>query len=159
MESWAVARALHVAGVVLWIGGVAMVTAVLLPATRRLPDSAKALAFFEQVERGFGIQSRWTTLLVGASGFYLVHALDLWHRFVDPRYWWMTAMVLVWAIFTLLLFVLEPFVLHRWFQVHAANDARGTLALVQRAHWFLLALSMLTIIGAVAGAHGAALFG
>jgi uncharacterized membrane protein len=159
MESWAVARALHVAGVVLWIGGVAMVTAVLLPAVRRLPDRENALDFFEQVEHGFGRQSRWTTLLVGASGFYLAHALDLWGRFVEPRYWWMGGMVLVWAIFTLLLFVLEPFVLHRWFRARAMKDAPGTLTLIQRAHWFLLTLSMLTLIGAVAGAHGVLIFG
>jgi uncharacterized membrane protein len=35
MEIPGIARALHVLAVVLWIGGVAMVTTVLLPALRR----------------------------------------------------------------------------------------------------------------------------
>jgi len=157
MESWAIARALHVLGVVLWIGGVAMVTLVLLPAVRRL-HSEDALTFFEQVEHGFARQSRWTTVLVGATGFYLMHALDLWHRFADPRYWWISAMLLVWAVFTLLLFVLEPLFLHRWFNARARRDPQGTLMLVQNMHRGLLLLSLLTIGGAVAGAHGVLLF-
>lgn len=36
MPELAIARVLHVLGVVLWIGGVAMVTTVLLPATKRI---------------------------------------------------------------------------------------------------------------------------
>ena len=159
MESWAIARALHVIGVVLWIGGVAMVTLVLLPAVRRRHAAVDALEFFEQVEHGFARQSRWMTLLVGATGFYLMHALDLWHRFTDARYWWMSAMVLVWALFTLMLFVLEPLFLHRWFSARARRDPQGTLRLVQNMHRWLLLLSLLTIGGAVAGAHGALLFG
>ena len=39
MSDLAFARALHVLAVVFWIGGVAMVTTVLLPATRRLKTS------------------------------------------------------------------------------------------------------------------------
>ena len=50
MEDLALARALHVLAVVLWIGGVAMVTTVLLPAIRRLPLSDDPVALFEQVE-------------------------------------------------------------------------------------------------------------
>ena len=159
MESWAIARALHVIGVVLWIGGVAMVTLVLLPAVRRRHAAEDALEFFEQVEHGFARQSRWTTVLVGATGFYLMHALDLWQRFIDPRYWWISAMVLVWALFTLMLFVLEPLFLHRWFSARARRDPHGTLLLVQNMHRGLLLLSLLTIGGAVAGAHGVLLFG
>jgi len=81
MEGWAIARVLHVVGVVLWIGGVAMVTTVLLPATRRLKTPQERVAFFENIERGFAAQSRITTLITGLSGFYLVHRLDLWERF------------------------------------------------------------------------------
>src|SRR5687768_10499129 len=101
---WGLARAAHVLGVVLWIGGVAMVTTVLLPALSKRSADADALALFERLEQDFGRQARWTTALVGITGFYLAVALDLWHRFAEPRYWWMSAMVAIWAIFTLLLF-------------------------------------------------------
>ena len=157
METWGWARALHVLGVVLWIGGVSMVTTVLLPAVRKVADG-DAMALFDRLERRFARQSRWTTALVGATGFYLVYALGLWHRYAELRYWWMTAMLLVWVLFTLMLFVLEPLVLHRWLSARARTDPKGTLRLVQRLHWFLLAVSVVTIAGAVAGSHGVLLF-
>jgi uncharacterized membrane protein len=154
MEAWAYARALHVIGVVLWIGGVSMVTLSLLPAAREACNADNPLELFDRVERRFARQSRWTTVLVGATGFYLVYALDLWHRFTQPAYWWMAAMVLVWALFTLMLFILEPLVLHRWFEQRARRDSAGTVRLIVRMHWLLLVLSLLTIAGAVAGSHG-----
>lgn len=158
MDSWGYARALHVIGVVLWIGGVAMVTTVLIPAVRRLSAEHNPVEFFERVEQRFARQARWSTALVGATGFYLVYALDLWHRFAELQYWWMSAMVLVWLIFTLMLFVLEPLVLHRRFAERARRDRSGTLRFIARMHWFLLALSVVTIAGAVAGSHGAVVF-
>ncbi len=154
MRDWIVARVLHVVGVVLWIGGVAMVTTVLLPAARRLRPPQEQVEFFEQIEAGFARQVRWTTLLTGLSGFYLAYVLDAWDRFRQPAYWWMHAMVLVWALFTLMLFVLEPLWLHRWFREAARRNPDRTLALIRRLHWFLLSVSLLTIAGAVAGSHG-----
>ena len=153
MEAWGLARALHVMGVVLWIGGIAIVTTVLLPAVMRLRD-VEAIALFERLEHRFSRQSRWTTLLVGITGFYLVHELDLWQRFTELRYWWMSAMVLVWALFTLVLFVLEPLYLHRWYTARARVDPQGTLRIIGSMHWLLLVLSLATVAGAVAGSHG-----
>jgi uncharacterized membrane protein len=149
-----VARILHVIGVVLWIGGVAMVTTVLLPATRRLKSPDERVQFFERMETGFARQARWTVLITGFSGFYLAYLLDAWDRFRQPNYWWMHAMVLIWAVFTLMLFVLEPLWLHRWFEHSARRDPEKTFKLIQRLHWFLLSISLLTIAGAVAGSHG-----
>ena len=75
-------------------------------------------------------------------------------RFADPSYWWMHAMVAIWAIFTLVLFVAEPLFLHRWFHQRAAKDPYGSFRLVTRLHIALLTLSLLTVAGAVLGAHG-----
>jgi hypothetical protein len=89
----------------------------------------------------------------------MVHVMGLWDRFSQARYWWMDAMVLVWAIFTLMLFVLEPFVLHRLLRERAKRDPEGTFRRIQRLHAFLLSISLLTAFGAVAGVHGLMLFG
>jgi uncharacterized membrane protein len=158
MGEMTLARVLHVLGVVLWIGGVAMVTTVLLPAVKRLKTPGERVMFFETVERGFGLQARITTLVTGLSGLYLVHELNLWQRFLHVEYWWMHAMVLVWALFTLMLFVLEPLFLHRRLLERARQDPDATFSLVTRMHWILLGLSLLTIAGAVAGSHGYLLF-
>ncbi|MGE5146002.1 MAG: hypothetical protein ACM3N5_04600 [Candidatus Eiseniibacteriota bacterium] len=154
MDDIAVARVIHILGVVVWIGGVALVTSVLLPAVRGFKAPAERVAFFEAVERRFARQARVATLFVGLSGLYMIARLDLWDRFADPSYWWMHAMVALWAIFSLMLFVLEPLFLHRWFLRRAERAPEATFALVARLHWVLLTLSLVTVAGAVAGAHG-----
>lgn len=154
MTSWALARALHVLGVVFWIGGVAMVTTVLLPALRRTHSGAERIRLFEEIEGRFAAQSRVSTAVVGATGFYLVHALDLWSRFAEPAYWWMDAMVGLWAIFTVMLFVLEPFVLRRRIARRAEEAPEETFRWMLNLHRILLAASVITVLGAVAGAHG-----
>ena len=132
MNDFALARVLHVLGVVLWIGGVAMVTTILLPAVRNMKSAPEQLEFFERIEARFARQARATTLITGLSGFYMVYRIDAWNRFSAIQFWWMHAMVLVWLIFTLMLFVLEPLVLHRRFRERARRDPERTFALVQR---------------------------
>ena len=80
MEDVIIARTLHVLGVVLWIGGVAMVTTVLLPAAKRLKTPAERVVFFAAIEHRFALQARGTTLVTGLSGLYLVYRLNLWQR-------------------------------------------------------------------------------
>jgi len=154
MDDITLARALHVLAIVHWIGGVALVTAVILPAVRRLATPQERLALFEAVEGRFSAQAKVSVTLAGLSGFYMTHRLDAWDRFADPGFWWMHAMVLVWAVFTGVLFIAEPLVLHRWFHRRAQAAPEATFALVQRAHWLLLTLSTITIGAAVLGAHG-----
>ena len=154
MDDVTIARALHVIGVVLWIGGVGFVTTVLLPAVRRIKDPHERVSFFERIEGKFAWQARVTTLLVGASGFYITAVWDLWSRFESAAYWWMHAMVLVWVVFTVMLFIAEPLFLHRWFLVKALVEPEGTFRLIERLHWILLTISALTVVGAVAGSHG-----
>lgn len=154
MEDFVLARVLHVLGVVLWIGGVAMVTTTLLPVIARMPPDYDRMNIFQRIEKRFARQARFTTMLVGLSGFYMVHVLDAWYRFTEIRYWWMHAMVLVWGIFTLFLFVLEPRVLHKKTSESAQQDPGATLARMQRMHWLLLSLSLVAVAGAVAGSHG-----
>lgn len=45
MDEFALARVLHVLGVVLWIGGVAMVTTVLLPSVRQFKSEHEQIEF------------------------------------------------------------------------------------------------------------------
>lgn len=158
MPELVIARLLHVLGVVMWIGGVAFVTTVLLPATRRLKTPEERIEFFETVELGFARQARINTIITGLSGLYIVIKLNLWQRFLHMEFWWMDTMVLVWFLFTLMLFVLEPLFLHRYIVERARTDPDKTFKLVTIMHWLLLILSLLTIAGAVAGSHGYLLF-
>jgi uncharacterized membrane protein len=154
MDDLTLARALHVLAVVHWIGGVAFVTLVLLPAVRRLAAPGERVALFENVERRFAMQARISTLMAGLSGFWMTARLDAWARFADPRFWWMHAMLALWLLFTLMLFLLEPLLLHRWFLIRAQRDPEATFALIQRLHVALLTASAITVAAAMLGAHG-----
>ena len=158
MDDIAIARAFHVLAVVLWIGGVGFVTTALLPAIRHDVNPSERLARFDAVERRFAWQARITTLVAGLSGFYMTMRLDLWDRFRSVSFWWMDAMVLVWLLFTMMLFVAEPLFLHRWLHARAEADPDATFHLIERWHRVLLTLSLITIFGTVAGSHGLLLF-
>jgi uncharacterized membrane protein len=148
------ARIVHVLGVVVWIGGVAFVTTVLIPAIRKLPSAAERIQLFEQLEGRFASQARIATLLTGGSGFYMLHSMAAWNRYLDPAFWWIHLMTFVWLAFTIVLFVLEPAFLHRNFVALATRDSDRAFRLLHRMHWLLLTLSVAAIIGAVAGSRG-----
>ena len=154
MDDFLLARVVHVLGVVLWIGGVAFVTTILLPGMKKVATPAERVIMFERMESDFAWQARLTTLLTGASGFYMLYILDAWERFSDPSYWWLHAMSAIWLIFTMMLFVLEPLVVHKLLERRARANPEGTLAMIQRLHWVLLSTSLITVAGAVAGVHG-----
>jgi uncharacterized membrane protein len=134
-----------------------MVTTVILPMVRRSQIPTEGQALFEAVERRFIWQARIATLLVAASGFYMVERLDLWDRFRNIEFWWMHAMVLLWLIFTFALFIGEPLA-SRTRTKHISRPAsKGRLSLMQWLHWLLLLLSAITVLAAVAGSQGMSL--
>ncbi len=158
IDDLALARVLHILGVIVWIGGVSMATTVALPAVRRGALGADRLAAFQAFERRFVWQARAAVLVVGLSGYYMIERMDLWSRFTDGHFWWMHAMVCVWALFFLLLFLGEPLVLHRYFPPWARRDPERAFAVLHYVHVALLTLAMVTVFGAMAGSHGWLLF-
>jgi uncharacterized membrane protein len=154
MDGVVLARALHVLGVVIWIGGVAMVTTIVLPAVRRGDLGRDRLKAFEALERRFSWQARLSVIVVGLTGLYMTARLDAWERFASVQFWWMHAMVCLWLIFAFILFIAEPLVLHRRLPDAAEKAPEAVFAWLSRAHWILLALGLVTILGAVAGSQG-----
>lgn len=153
-EYFILSRVLHVLGVVFWIGGVAFVTTILLPSIREIKNTDNRLALFEQLEGKFGFQAKIATLVTGLSGFYMLSVMNAWHRYLEIQFWWVHLMTLIWIIFTLVLFVLEPLILHRWFREQALKNSEKTFLIIHRMHKVLLILSLVAVAGAVSGAHG-----
>lgn len=151
MTDLAIARGLHVLAVVVWIGGVAMSTSVLLPGLERAERGAEV---FRELELRFAAQARWILVVAGLSGAYLVWRMALWGRFAEARFWWMHAMVILWLLYALALFVLEPLLLRRRFAERAQRDPAGALARMRRHHWLVVAISLATVFAAAAGSHG-----
>jgi uncharacterized membrane protein len=145
-----IARALHVIAVVLWIGGVAFVTTVLIPAIRSSQSTENKLRIFETLEGKFSFQAKLTTLVTGLSGFYMLYAMNAW----SSMQWWVHLMIFIWAIFTVVLFVLEPLFLHKWFHRQAEINNEKAFFYLHVMHIVLLSISLAAVFGGVAGVHG-----
>jgi uncharacterized membrane protein len=154
MIDWSsLARAIHLLSVVVWIGGVSLVTTALLPAMKGKPTEQWTREF-EEVERRFAPQARIAVLLVLLSGLYMLYAYDFWDLFVDPRFWWMHLMVGVWLVFAVLLFVVEPLTIRHAVRERHQAPPRAALTRLLWMHRLLLALSLTAIFAAVGGSHG-----
>lgn len=129
MDYLTLARVIHVIAVILWIGGVSMVTTVLIPGIKKMKSKEEQIKTFETIEVKFALQAKITTLLTGLSGFYMLYELNAWNRYLDYRFWWIHAMTLVWIIFSLILYVLEPFFLHKIFKKYAKKNLKEPLEL------------------------------
>lgn len=152
MDDYIFARAVHVVAVLMWIGGVAFVTTVLMPSTRRLSAPGERLSAFHRFEGRFAPQASVWVVLAGASGFWMTWRADLWHRFAEPSYWWMHSMVGIWLVFMIMLFIVEPLVLHK--RLSSSPDPERDFARMETMHRVALVVSLATIAGAVAGSHG-----
>ncbi|SKA30098.1 Uncharacterized membrane protein [Enhydrobacter aerosaccus] len=137
MEDVTFARAVHVLAVIHWIGGLCFVTTVVLPMRDK--------ALFAEIERRFSSQVRISVPLAGLSGLYMTWKLDVWDRFLQPGTWWMAAMALLWLLFMVILFVVEPL---------AGRAPLGSLDSLRRAHRVLLVAAIVVAGAAVLGVHG-----
>ncbi len=151
-DDFTLARLIHVVAVAAWIGGVWFVTFVVIPAIARSDAPTERLAAFHRIEGRFAPQARWWVLLAGLSGFWMTWRADLWSRFTDPQMWWMHAMVALWLVFAIMLFIAEPLVLHR--RMASSPEPERDFAHMATMHRALSIVGFVTVAGAVGGAHG-----
>ena len=154
MDALTLARAVHILSVVIWMGGVTFVTIVLIPVLRRSSFKGDQLATFNLIENRFAAIAKIMVILAGFSGIYMTYRLDAWDRFVHLNYFWMHAMVFVWLMFFLALFVIEPFFLKNHGRMVKGEGGIGNLRKTQIVHLIILTLSLITIAVSALGAHG-----
>lgn len=76
IDGWAVVRFLHVLAAIVWVGGQLLLSAVVVPATRRTLAPGVRAALFRDVGRRFAALSNW-----GLFPVLLVTGIALaWHR-------------------------------------------------------------------------------
>ena len=139
--------AVHVLAMVWWIGGVAMLTATLLPIFNRLPAAAR-IQRIRELEHRFANQARTAVVVVGISGFWMLGLTGGSARLQFAYGWWIDLMLLVWVLFAMMLFVAEPLRLPA--RMGLIHRPRVFLAL----HALLLVLALLAIGCGVIGASG-----
>ena len=84
----------------------------------------------------------------------MLYSYELFGKIADPRFWWLGAMIGLWAIFTIMLFIAEPLFLHAWFDARARRDPDGAFRVALRGHQVLSSVAVVTVLGGVGGAHG-----
>ncbi len=135
--------AFHVLGVVWWVGGVAMVTATLLPIFNRLPADER-IQRIKQLEGRFANQARIAVLVVGITGFWMYSIVPE----AIAHSWWVGLMLLVWVLSTVMLFVAEPLRLPA--KLGVIHKPRAFLVI----HAVLLALALAAVFCGIVGARG-----
>lgn len=154
MNELTIARAIHILSIVLWMGGVAFVTIILIPSIRHLSFRGDECDLFNLIENRFAKIAKVLVLLAGISGFYMIYLLDAWDRFFDLSYFWMHAMVLVWLMFVLALFLIEPFFIKDHGRIVKDGKSLGNLHKTQVVHSIIFTFSLITLFISVLGAHG-----
>ena len=69
-DYFVLARSVHILAIIIWIGGVAFITTVLLPALKKMADKEQRVALFEQLEHKFALHAKIATVMAGISGYY-----------------------------------------------------------------------------------------
>ena len=154
MNNLTIARAIHILSIMIWIGGVGFVTAVLIPTIRRSAHKKDQLSIFNAIENRFALIARFAVAITGISGIYMVYVLNAWDRFVEIRYFWIHAMVLLWLMFVIALFIIEPFFFKNHGRIVKDHHAITNLRKTEIVHWIIFILSLITIFFSVLGAHG-----
>jgi uncharacterized membrane protein len=154
IDDLALARAIHILALVHWIGGVTIVTTIILPQARQMPSAKDAVAAFEAFEQRFTQQARISIFLAGLSGIYMLIKLDAWDRFHYASFWWLHLMVAVWAVFALMVYVFEPVVVHSLFHEFALRQKNRAFAMATVFHVVALVVSAIAIGAGILGAHG-----
>ena len=155
LDAVTIARAIHVLSIVHWIGGVSVVTTIVLPNAMRL-EAPQALATFESFERRFARQARISIFLAGLSGLYMIWTMygSAFLR-ATPAFWWIYLMIGGWTLFAVAVYILEPLFLDRLFADCAVRAKESAFRIASGLHALALTLSAAAIVAGIFGAHGA----
>jgi uncharacterized membrane protein len=145
--------AIHVIGVVIWIGGVSFVTLVILPAIHAMTDPMEKALLFQGVERRFSRIVRVVILLVGLTGLYNLYQKGLYRIMPTFDGLWLDLMIGVYLFYALLLFGLEKALFKRIFKDINKLNAEQVFHRMSVFHWVVLMLSLLAVGAGVIGTY------
>jgi uncharacterized membrane protein len=148
--------ALHVLGVVIWIGGVAFVTMIVFPMLTKMDNSLEKVLFFQGIEHRFAGIAKVSLAVVGLTGSWLLYETGEWRILFSLAGIGPALMLAVWT-FYLLVLLFEAKIFGMLFKGKEGQDADKIFVLLSRFHWVVLGLSLLAIGVGVWAGHGGAL--
>lgn len=145
--------AIHVLGVVIWIGGVAFVTMIVFPMIMRMEGSLEKVLFFQGLEHRFARIAKLSVAIVGATGVWLLLITGGWRELFTLRGIGPTLMLIVWALYTFVL-LFEARLFKVIFSGSAQQDTSKVFFRLSAFHWVVLGLSLLAVGVGVWAGHG-----
>jgi len=151
-----VLTAVHVLGVVIWIGGVAFVTMIVFPMLTRMENSLEKVLLFQGIEHRFARIAKISLAVVGLTGGWLLFETGEWRILFSMAGIGPTLMLVVWT-FYLLVLTFEGRIFGRIFGGKVQQAPEKVFALLSRFHWVVLGLSLLATGAGVWAGHGGAM--
>ena len=147
----------HLLTVILWIGGLAFVTMIVLPMAIKTPDALQKVLLFQRVEHRFAKIARLYNLATGITGFIMVLLMG-WHRLLFTRAGLsLTVMTMIWVFWFVMLFGLEPIIIRKMLDNMAKGGAKmdidGIFTKLNRMHYFMVAISLVAAASGAVFAH------
>ena len=149
----------HILSVILWIGGLAFITILILPMIIKMPNPLEKVLLFQRIEHRFAPAARLYSAVTGISGFAMFFMMDLQDVIFTGEGLPLLFMVIVWIFWTIMLFGLEPLIIKRMLDRLASNKGDGleiedVFKRMNLLHWLLLFISLAASASGVIFAHG-----
>jgi uncharacterized membrane protein len=138
---------LHVLSIVIWIGGVAFVTAVVFPTLAGMDDSMAKVQFFMGVERRFQFLAKICVILAGTSGVLLFWQRGAFSSLSAEEASLLVYKFIVWLVFAVLLFGGEKRLLGAL--VSGQTPPPTVMKRLTVFHWVVLVLSLIAIVAGI----------
>lgn len=143
---------IHVICIIIWIGGVAFVTAVIFPLMYKTEGSLEKALLFQRVEHRFAGMVRWLIALVGVTGLWILSAKYGFAILLQRRGLGIVIMIAVWALYTTVL-LSERRIFGRTFADPEKIDMDRALRMINAMHWVLLTISFSAVAAGVWFGH------
>lgn len=155
---FSVMHIIHLLTVIIWIGGLAFITMLVIPLLIRMQDPLQKVLFFQSIEHRFAPRARVYNLIVGLSGIVMI-LLTGWYRLLFIRQGLpLLFMVIVWLLWFVMLFGLEPLVVKKMLDSMAKRGDKMEIETIfgrlNRMHWVLLLISLVASVAGMVFAHG-----
>ncbi|MBI5598389.1 MAG: hypothetical protein HY890_01470 [Deltaproteobacteria bacterium] len=148
---------IHLLTVIVWIGGLAFITILVIPMVIRMPDALQKVLFFQRIEHRFAPMARVFNVIVGATGIAML-LLTGWHRIIFTREGAsLLVMTVIWVFWFIMLFGLEPIIIRRMLANLAKSgekmEIEKVFARMNRMHRVLLVVSLAASAAGAVFAH------
>jgi len=138
---------IHLLSIVIWIGGVAFVTAIILPVLGRMEDSMAKVSFFMGFEKRFQLLAKICVIVAGATGILMFQQRGAFASLTGEETFLIGYKFLVWLIFAVLLFGGEKRLMGTL--VSQKTSPEKAFKRLSIFHWVALILSLLAIMAGV----------